>query len=177
MTANLRLSPVNAGLVLLMLLAGGLLLRDLGKMREPEAPAPSADAIAAGEAGAAAAQAGLDQFREIAERPLFAPSRRAQPAQAAIAAAPTAAKPPNFELAGIVAAGNERFVLVRPQGGKLQRLIPGQKLGDWQLVAIGSDRATFANGSMRSDLPLARRAATNPNSMNDPRLVPQPNAH
>jgi len=174
MSGLLRPAPANLLLGLFGLALAGSLALDLvarpttpgGEARLATAPA-SADAPAAGD--------GMAAFRSVLERPLFAPSRRAT-SQAAPVAATTAAAPPNLELVGIVAAGEDAFALVRQPGGRVQRLAIGQAIGDWRLDALEQDRAAFTRDGMRAIVPLMRRRQTQPMPATEPWLTPPPPA-
>jgi hypothetical protein len=163
--------PANA---VLMLMAAGLAALLLWDLASP-APGRLADRpSAAANAGDAPRQSepGIEQFRAAIERPLFAPSRRPVSASAPAPQAAPALPPLDLELVGIVAAGEDAFVLVRPPGGRAQRLSVGQAVGAWRLDAIERDRADFVRDGTRATLRLLRRGIGQPVPAGEPWLMP-----
>lgn len=173
MSAVPRLAPANAVLLLLALGLAGMLVQDLGRpLWERPADRPAAASAIAD--AATEGKPGIEQFRAAVERPLFAPSRRpASQAVPMVSAAPPAPLP-NLELVGILAAGEDVFILVRPPGGRVQRLAVGQAIGEWRLDSIGPDRADFMRDGARATLPLMRRALAQPMPVSEPWLAPSP---
>jgi hypothetical protein len=156
-----KLLPANAVLMLLAAGLAALLVRDFAW------PPPSRLAdrpSAAANAGDAPRQSerGIEQFRVAIERPLFAPSRRALSPSAPAPRAAPAVQPLDVELVGIVGAGEEVFVLVRPPGGRVQRLSVGEAVGAWRLDSIERDRADFVRDGTRATLRLMRRGIAQP---------------
>jgi hypothetical protein len=82
-------------------------------------------------------------YAAIAERPLFAPSRRA-PAQAEADASPL--PPPAVALIGVVGRGEERLAMMRAEDGATLRLSPGQSVGGWVVARIDPRRVTLRRG-------------------------------
>lgn len=161
MNAARKLLPANAVLMLLAAVLAALLLRDFAW----PVPGRLADRpSAAANAGDAPRQkaSGIEQFRAAIERPLFAPSRRPVSASGPAPQAAPALPPLDLELVGIVAAGEEAFVLVRPPGERIQRLSVGQAVGAWRLDSIERDRADFVRDGTRATLRLMRRGIGQP---------------
>lgn len=67
---------------------------------------------------------------------LFSPDRSVGP--------DTAGSPYEARVIGLMGVGRERSVLIKGPDGRSRALRAGQKLGDWTLVAISSNAATFA---------------------------------
>jgi hypothetical protein len=88
----------------------------------------------------------LDQFRETAERPLFAPSRRPS---ATIA---PAAAPLGFRLDGVIIMGAQKRAIIKQADGRTARVGEGDKIGEWVVRQIESDRVVLAAGERRLEL-------------------------
>ena len=173
MTAASRLSPWNGVLLLALLGVVAVASLDLGAaLRAPGSDARPAAVASTPSDGARAP--GIEEFRSVVDRPLFAPARRKAAAAASVAPAAAPLAAPNLELVGIVAAGEDRFILVRPPGGRAQRLVAGQTIDGWRLDAIDSDHAAFSRDGGRLVLPLARRAAAQPAAPSVPTMPPPP---
>ena len=81
--------------------------------------------------------ASVERYREVLERPLFSPARRA-PAQAEEAAIEPADIP---VLQGVVLARDKRIaVLAYGTPSKAQRVREGQDVGPWKVEEITKDR-------------------------------------
>lgn len=93
----------------------------------------------------------LEHFRETAERPLFAPDRR-----------PAAAVQPSIafgmRLEGVVAIGAERCAIVKLSDGRTARVGPGERIGEWTVQRIESDRLFLEAGDRRLELAPQRAA-------------------
>jgi hypothetical protein len=84
--------------------------------------------------------ASLDSYREMLERPLFSPARRA-PAQADDAAIEPGDMP---ILQGVVLARDKRIALLAyGTPSKAQRVHEGQNVGPWKVEKIAKDRVTL----------------------------------
>lgn len=83
-------------------------------------------------------------FDEIAERPLFAESRRPYVPDRPPAAAPVEEREEVvLELVGTLLTGQNRAALVKPEGQSARWLRSGQAIGGWQVEAIERDRITL----------------------------------
>jgi general secretion pathway protein N len=168
----------------------------------PDAPAGASSAAADG-SGAAAAT-GTDaalalppptEFAVIADRPLFAQSRRPPPpAQAAEPAPPPAeaapapapevveAPPPeppptiDFTLLGIVTADGDRHAVVRQSDGAVVEIPEGGDISGWFAVLIDPERAVFRQGSTEEELVLHFDAPVPPELIPPPRPAKAPPA-
>lgn len=92
----------------------------------------------------------------LAERPLFHPTRRplppSPPPQAA--APPPPPDPLDFTVVQGLVAGDAGVVLASVQGTP-RRVSLGQKVGDWELIAVAPQVATFARDGTQRELRLA----------------------
>jgi hypothetical protein len=159
------------------------------------APAGTAAPAAASAAPLAAADLALalpppERFAVIVERPLFSPTRRPAPPQAAVAQAeaepeepPPEAGPPadvepppvvDFTLVGVVIAGSERYALVeRHEDGRVVQVPEGGGVGGWFAVRIDPDRAVFRQGAVEEELQLKYATPVPPDRI-PPRPAPPP---
>lgn len=102
----------------------------------------------------------LAEFAEVAERPLFSPTRRPP-----VGAVPTAAPRQTLDLTliGIVLSEAERLAIVTPGGaGRAVRLGVGDSIQGWTLVELESERATFERDGAQETLYLAFQTAPTP---------------
>jgi hypothetical protein len=136
------------------------------------------------------------QFAVIAERPLFAQTRRPPPpaspapeakpaAEAAPTREPTIAAAPapeplpplptvDFALVGIVTSGGERYALVRRQvDGSVVEIPEGGDISGWFAVLIDPERAVFRQGSAITELMLKYDTPVPPDLI-PPRTVVKP---
>ena len=91
----------------------------------------------------AAEAPGLDALEATRQRPLFAPTRRPPPREAASAPAEAAAAPdapvpaPNLELRGVIVGHDRRVAIVKhPQDAKTTDLSIGDRIDGWVVMAI-----------------------------------------
>jgi len=103
------------------------------------------------------AELAFDSYAEIAERPVFSPSRRpaAGPARTFL---PTAApdRSVDLELVGLVSEGSRRLALIRPRGSReTVQLAEGETWRDWTIAEIGTDFVTVRSGRGEQELRLA----------------------
>jgi len=113
----------------------------------------------------------LEDFREVAERPLFAPSRR-PPADAPppVAVAAPAAPELGFELIGVVISPAETLALVRQPGAPdLVRAGIGQTVAGWTVERIFPNRVLFRAGDRVEELALRDDVAPPPESASERR--------
>lgn len=81
-------------------------------------------------------------FAAIAERPLFAPTRRPDAAAPATATGLAA----QYRLLGVILAQGKGRVLLAPAGGgRVIELAPGDRIAGWRLRRVEQDRAVFAS--------------------------------
>jgi general secretion pathway protein N len=102
------------------------------------------------------ALAPAEQFREIAERPLFAPDRRPS------ATARPAAAPLGLRLEGIIAIGGVKRAIIKQADGRSARVGEGDTLGEWTVRRIESDRVVLGGAERELELVPARRPPTPP---------------
>ncbi len=120
------------------------------------APAPSAAAVVAAP-DALADLPPIGDFSETVARPLFMATRRPpEPEEVVVEAKPTAGAQRNmFNLLGIVISSDERVALVtRRRGGDFLRLVVGQRVDGWLVVAIEPDSMTLSQGDATEILKL-----------------------
>ncbi len=96
----------------------------------------------------------LDDFTEIARRPLFIPSRRPLP-PATEPPRPRMVERHRFTLTGVVIVADERMaVLQRRRSRKVLRVVEGQQIDRWLVEAIMPDRVVIRQGEMRVEVAL-----------------------
>ncbi len=99
----------------------------------------------------------IDEFAETVVRPLFMATRRPpEPEEVEVEAEPTVGAQRNlFNLLGIVISSDERVALVtRRRGGDFLRLVVGQRVDGWLVVAIEPDSMTLSQGDATEVLKL-----------------------
>ena len=119
------------------------------------APAPPAAAVDAPEAPTELPPIG--DFSETVARPLFMATRRPpEPEEVEVEAEPIVGAQRNlFNLLGIVTSSDERVALVtRRRGGDFLRLVVGQRVDGWLVVAIEPDTMTLSQGDATEVLKL-----------------------
>jgi hypothetical protein len=131
---------------------------DLPVRAQPTATAKPAHAI---EAARNANAAGAAPYSDIAEHPLFYPSRvpwRPPPPPVAPPAKSTALAPlTKYALVGVIVSGDTRSALIKPPGAKKTIFLGvGQELDGWMLKEITRDRLHFAAGNARYDMNVAK---------------------
>lgn len=107
----------------------------------------------------------LDDYEQMAERPLFMENRRPGSEVAETAAPPPPPTPMNLKLMGIVLAPEGKTALLVDGKGKYKRLKAQDALDGWVLVELGADRVTMQQGDKREDLPLLKKR---------PKIAPPP---
>ncbi len=99
----------------------------------------------------------------IAQRTLFSPSRRIDPAAVAGPSLPggiVLADPfLGATLVGTARARGVAIAVVRDAAGKVHSLRPGARLGAWRVLSIAQGGATFGNGGTRRVLAVGETAA------------------
>jgi hypothetical protein len=99
----------------------------------------------------------LDDYEQMAERPLFMENRRPGVETAEAAAPPPPPTPMTLKLMGIVSTPKEKTALLMDSKGKYKRLKVQDTLDGWMLVELSSDKATLQQGDKREDLPLLKK--------------------
>ena len=112
-------------------------------------PGPSRKTITAARLGP------RNEYNAIAERPLFARTRRPAEEAPATTAPSAQANLPNFVLTGIVISPDEKYILLlRASSSETVRLIEGQTIDGWRVEKILPDRVTLKSGDRTVELPL-----------------------
>ncbi len=98
----------------------------------------------------------LVDFSEIAQRPLFIPSRRPLPPDTeSPRPGPRKAERHRFTLKGVVIVGDERMaVLQRRRSRTVLRVVEGQQIDGWLVEAIMVDRVVLRQGETRDEVAL-----------------------
>ena len=100
----------------------------------------------------------LDDFSEIARRPLFIPSRRPLPPDTeAPRPGPRKAERHRFILKGVVIVGDERMavlVIQQRRSRTVLRVVEGQQIDGWLVEAILADRVVLRQGETREEVVL-----------------------
>ncbi|MEK0083354.1 hypothetical protein [Benzoatithermus flavus] len=132
---------------------------------EPAAAAIPESSAEAGQPGTAAApyvMPPLERFTAVVERPLFSPTRRMpdipepppeQPQQQVTqTAAPGPSGPgePDLRFFGTVQQNGKSAALVTyPSTNEVARLVPGDRVGPWEVLAIGRNQLVLGAGDER----------------------------
>ncbi len=97
----------------------------------------------------------IEEFAETVARPLFMATRRPPEPEQVVVAPATGAQRNLFNLLGIVISADERVALVtRRRGGDFLRLVVGQRVDGWLVVAIEPDSMTLSQGDATEVLKL-----------------------
>jgi len=156
-----------AGIVAVLALLMALEWMVLNKRREQTLALPPAQASASalGESGEAKEfeLPALDDYRQMAERPLFMETRRpgAEPTEAA-APPPPPMLPMTLKLMGIVFSPQGKKALVMDAKGKYHRIAVQQSQDSWTLVEIGESQVIMQQGESREKLPLLKKKPKTP---------------
>jgi len=119
----------------------------------------------------------IEGFAAIAERPLFAPSRRPAPqapSLGTVAAAPMNAAPLSVVLIGVLLSPRRHSAVLRLADGKNKTLAEGDSIDGWKLERVLPDRASFQSGETRVELlfPLHQASAAAANAAPATRFAP-----
>lgn len=102
---------------------------------------------------------GDSEFRAVAMRPLFYPTRKPWvpppiPEPPPPAPTPVATPPPltSYTLVGVVISGNVRSALVKGEANKVVTLSEGQEIDGWTLQSITPERLLFRTGDTMFEL-------------------------
>ena len=155
MSALLR-RPFIAGLAVLATALALLLafeIADASRSRIPSGPTRKV-AAAPAKLLPPVTQTPADQaYPETVERPLFTPTRRPAPAQA-VAGAP-AFRPGQFQLLGVIIAGNTKTAMLREKAsGRIHRLEVGREVNGIRVATIDRDTVTLAQGGETEVVPM-----------------------
>lgn len=102
-----------------------------------------------------------DLINEIVARPLFSPSRRPVP-RAALQQQPADKvrdDEPLFELVGTMLIGKQHIALLKHPEEGLVRRRPGERIGDWQVTAVGDQRVSLESDGRKAYLSLRKDLA------------------
>jgi len=107
----------------------------------------------------------LEAFADITMRPLFNPERKpyadttSHGSVGVLASSSVTGDLSQYQLVGLVTAGDVQVAMIRRTGGSLLTVKPGDRLGGWSVGAIGPDGVTVSSGGR--DQLLAIPKATN----------------
>lgn len=100
----------------------------------------------------------IERFDEIAERPLFNPSRRPIPTQ--VPGDGNAGPGPSIMLSGIVIDADQRIAHLRTAGeSRVHTLSPGDTFASWHVEAIEPDRVILRAGSRTETVFMEKSSA------------------
>lgn len=117
----------------------------------------------------------LDDYEQMAERPLFMENRRPGADIAETSAPPPPPPTPmNLKLMGIVSTPRGKTALLVDGKGKYKRLKSQDALDGWVLVELGADKVTMQQGDKREDLPLLKKRPKPPSPPGAPPPPGQP---
>jgi hypothetical protein len=112
----------------------------------------------------------LETYADITMRPLFNPERKpyADSANYAAAAGPSGSSAggdlSQYQLVGLVTAGDVQLAMIRKSGGRLLTVKPGDRLDGWSVGTIGPDGVTVSSsgGEKLLAIPKAANGAGTP---------------
>ncbi len=155
MSALLR-RPFIAGLALLAAALGVLLAFEIVDASRSRIPAGATRKVAAAPAKLLppVTHAPPEQsYPETVDRPLFTPTRRPAPALA-VAGAPSFQRG-QFQLLGVIIAGNTKTAMLREKAsGKIHRLEVGREVNGIRVATIDRDTVTLAQGAESEVVPM-----------------------
>jgi hypothetical protein len=108
---------------------------------------------------------GLNQYQQMAERPLFMETRRPSPPAPPGPPPPTKpeiAPPINFKVMGILATPEGRMTLIADAKGKYKRMKVKDALDGWQIAEIKKDTISIEQAGFSEDLSLLKKRAKGP---------------
>jgi hypothetical protein len=113
----------------------------------------------------------FDTYAEVTARPLFFPTRRPAPVQAASAELVDARA---LVLVGVILSETGRVALIaRANLPGANRVAEGQEIEGWTLTAIEADRVVLRHGTIEAELRLRDRNPAQPRA-NKPLSLPRP---
>jgi len=135
-----RVAPSLLAAALALLSAGATLCQEA-------ALAANAPPAAAPDAGYDLSQVPLERFRAIVERPLFSPTRRPPPSQAA----EPDERPRQFQLKGVVVSAREQYALIVSQStGKSYNVRTGDVVEGWRVERITGESAALSKDGVET---------------------------
>lgn len=162
-----RLGPLTLLLLGLCLASAAMIAR--GLTRDPALTADAA-AVAPSNARPAATETAVPlaklppvptiaDLAETLERPLFRRDRRPPEPEVAPPIDVAEVEPARFGLIGVVLFDDRRIALVQPSnGGRVRRVVEGQRLDRWQVSKISARRIVLKLGDRREVIRLVDRA-------------------
>lgn len=78
------------------------------------------------------------EYPAILEKPIFAPDRKPDPREMAIAGGMA-----GYEVLGTAIAGDTSTAVIRTPAGSIERVRPGEDLDGWKLVSVGPRELTL----------------------------------
>jgi type II secretory pathway component PulC len=160
------LASILAGLaaVLGLVLAIEWVVVDRERSRALAIPPAKATAQPSGEAAEAGAidLPSLDDYKQMADRPLFMESRRPGAEPAAPEAAPPPQTPLNLKLMGIVFTPQGKKALLADAKGKYNLLKVQGVLDNWTLIEVKADQVILQQGEERKPLDLLKKRPNSP---------------
>jgi hypothetical protein len=103
----------------------------------------------------------LEALSATRDKPLFSPTRQKPPEITAAVAMrepedkPVAESTPQYELAGIIAGADEVMVLLRdPKRDELIKIRSGDRIGDWEVLAMSNYSVRLQNGQRKIDIQI-----------------------
>lgn len=152
----LRRRPFIAAMAGLAVVLAVVLAFEIGEATRPRIPAAASRPGSAAQAKLlpSIAAAPVEQaYPETVARPLFTPTRRPAPVQAA-AAAPAFARG-QFQLLGVIIAGNTKTAMLRDKSsGKIHRVELGHEVNGIKVATIDRDTVTLAQGAETEVVPM-----------------------
>lgn len=156
MSGLLRRRPLIAGLAVLGTALAVLLafeIVDESHSTIPAGPVKPAAPASAKLLPATVAVAPEQAYPEVVARPLFTPTRRPAPPQAVAAA--SAFNRGQFQLLGVIMAGNSKTAMLREKSnGKIHRVEQGREVNGIKVASIDREAVTLAQGGETEVVPL-----------------------
>lgn len=163
MTPRMRRLFFSAGVLALAIVITALFA--IGK-EAPSAPTITDFILPAHPASGNRALAPATAFTQIAQRPLFLPSRRPEPQIPAPSAAPEThvqpPAPPSFSatLVGVLMSPAGGGAILRFADGKTTTIQEGETVQGWILKEVSPDRASFLSGSTSVEVAFPKHQAS-----------------
>jgi hypothetical protein len=160
--ALLRRRPFIAALAALTVVLALLLAIEIGEATRPRIPSGPSRPASAAQAKllpSIAAVPAEQAYPETVARPLFTPTRRPAPVQAAAAA--NVFTRGQFQLLGVIIAGNTKTAMLREKAsGKIHRVELGREVNGIKVATIDRDTVTLAQGAETEVVPMQVQKAT-----------------
>ena len=167
-------SILAAGLLAASALLGWTVYGELGaQTAAPPAPPPAPNVAERATPAAPFAMPPFETYAEVTARPLFFPTRRPAPVQAASA---DRVDVQSLVLVGVILAESGNAALIaRANLPGARRIVVGEEIEGWTLAQIDPDRVVLRSGNTQAELRLKdRKPGQSPPRPATPPTLPRP---